>query len=144
LVANTSCTITGPNSFYAGWNDPVLPSGVTFNPATNQNDRIVFRSAAGSTWTNSNGTWTRSNPADDTAAQTKISGGCPGVNDGSTNLATCLKNNNVTPGTNGATFYPISGANARTTYWNRVAYVKDFGLPTIRIVSDKVWSCNLP
>jgi hypothetical protein len=115
---------------------------VTFNPATNVNDRIVFRAKVGSSWTYNGTSWVKDNAASDTDAQTAVRGGCVGVADGSTNLSTCVKNNN-TQSTPPATFYPVTGGTPHTTYWNRVAYVKNFTTSPL-LIDDKVWSCTLP
>lgn len=119
--------------YTAVWHQPDgTTPGVTY-------DRLVFRAAKGSRYVkNAAGQLVAQNPADDTTAQNAIKGGCgPGT--------TCLvKDDNVLRDSQDPnrqeTYYRVTGTEAATKYWNRIAYVCNFGQSNQQYV-DVVWSC---
>lgn len=140
-VENTFCTTSNSedpafvagNKYIAAWNYP----NITFNPLT---DKIVFRVAKGAPYTYQNGTWVKTNPSLDDTARQAVSLGCPSG-------TTCLvKNNDVLANPQDPyrqeTYYWVTDTEPHTTYWNRVAFVKNFGASNMSIMTEKTWSCN--
>lgn len=140
-VENTFCTTSNSedpafvagNKYIAAWTYP----NITFNPLT---DKIVFRAAKGASYSYQNNNWVKTNPAQDDVAKQAVNLGCPVG-------TTCLvKNNDVLANSQDPyrqeTYYWVTDTEPRTTYWNRVAFVRNFGLSNQTIVTEKTWSCN--
>ena len=140
-VENTFCTTSNSedpafvagNKFIAAWNYP----NIVFNPLR---DKLVFRSAKGASYSYQNNQWVKTNPALDETAKSAVNIGCPAG-------TTChIKDNDVLANPNDVyrqeTYYWVTDTLPATTYWNRIAFVKDFGLPTQTIITEKTWPCN--
>ncbi len=140
-VENTFCTTSNSddpafvagNKFIAAWNYP----NIAFNSLR---DKLVFRSAKGSSYSYQNNQWVKTNPSLDDTARNAVNIGCPSG-------TTChIKDNDVLANPNDPyrqeTYYWVTDTQPATTYWNRIAFVKDFGLPTQTIITEKTWSCN--
>lgn len=141
VVENTFCTTSYTEDpsfvqgkkYIAGWTYP----NISFNPIT---DKIVFRAAKGSSYNYQNGVWVKSNPSQDDVAKNAVSLGCPSG-------TTChVKDNDILANPQDQyrqeTYYWVTGTEPRTTYWNRVAFVKNFGQSNATILTEKTWSCN--
>jgi hypothetical protein len=140
-VENTSCTtgnsddpaFVAGTKYIAAWNYP----NISFNPST---DKLVFRAAKGASYSYQNGNWVKTNPSQDDVAKQAVNTGCPVG-------TTChIKDNDVLANPQDPyrqeTYYWVTGTEPRTTYWNRIAFVKNFGLSNQSIITEKTWSCN--
>lgn len=140
-VENTFCTTSNSedpafvagNKFIAAWNYP----NIAFNPLK---DKLVFRSAKGASYSYQNNQWVKTNTTLDETARNAVNMGCPAG-------TTChIKDNDVLANPNDPyrqeTYYWVTDTQPATTYWNRIAFVKDFGLSTQTIITEKTWSCN--
>lgn len=144
IIQGNNCSCTGSaaecvsgSTYTAVW---AWPDGAVPAPAPNKTfDRLVFRAAKGSRWVmNSSGQLVAENPALDEAARNAVNSGCPA------GTSCVLKNDNVLANpqslTSQETYQVVSGTEARTTYWNRVAFVCNYGQPNQRYV-DVTWPC---
>lgn len=140
-VENTFCTTSNSedpafvagNKYIATWTYP----NINFNPLT---DKIVFRAAKGASYAYQNGSWVKTNPSQDDVAKQAVSLGCPAG-------TSCLvKNNDVLANPQDPyrqeTYYWVTDTTPATTYWNRVAFVKNFGASNMSIITEKTWPCN--
>ncbi len=154
IIQGGSCSCSGENTaacvagsmYTATWSYPdgavpgLTPQYPNGNAPGATFERIVFRAAEGSPiQRNASGQLVPTSPELDAAARSAVSSGC------GPNSSCVVKDDNILANSNSATsqetFYRVSsGVRAGYTYWNRVAFVCNYGQPNQRYV-DAVWAC---